>query len=39
MSELPGKDRKEVLKELIVSLHEGAAPKLVKEEFKEALTG
>lgn len=37
MSELLGKDRKEVLKELIGSLHEGADPKAVKEEFKDAL--
>lgn len=34
-----GRDRKEVLKELIGSLHEGADPKTVKEEFKEALRG
>ena len=37
MSELLGKERKEILKELIESLHEGADPKAVKEEFKEAL--
>ena len=37
MSELLGKERKEILKELINSLHEGADPKAVKEEFKEAL--
>ena len=37
MSELLGKDRKEVLKDLIVSLHEGADPKGVKEEFREML--
>ena len=37
MSELLGKDRKEVLKELIVSLHEGADPETVKERFKEVL--
>lgn len=35
MSELLGRDRKEILKELIGSLHEGADPKAVKEEFKE----
>ena len=39
MSELLGKNRKEALKELIVSLHEGADPKAVKEKFKEALRG
>ena len=39
MSELLGKERKEILKELINSLHEGADPKAVKEEFKEALRG
>ncbi len=39
MSELLGKERKEVLKELIVSLHEGADPKAVEGEFKEALRG
>lgn len=39
MSELLGKERKEILKELIESLHEGADPKAVKEEFKEALRG
>ncbi|MBL7183241.1 MAG: DUF438 domain-containing protein [Anaerolineae bacterium] len=39
MSELLGKGRKEILKELIGSLHEGADPKAVKEEFKEALRG
>ncbi len=39
MSELLGEERKEILKELIESLHEGADPKAVKEEFKEALRG
>ncbi|MBL7184281.1 MAG: DUF438 domain-containing protein [Anaerolineae bacterium] len=39
MSELLGKERKEILKELIESLHEGADPKAVKEEFKAALRG
>jgi DUF438 domain-containing protein len=39
VSELLGKERKEVLKELIGRLHEGVAPKAVKEEFKEALRG
>jgi hypothetical protein len=37
MSELLGKDRKEILKELINSLHEGADPEAVKEKFKEVL--
>jgi len=39
MSELFGQDRKEILKELIESLHRGADPKAVKERFKEALRG
>ena len=34
-----GKDRKEVLKELIAILHEGADPEAVKERFKEVLRG
>ena len=39
MSELFGRDRKEILKELIRSLHEGADPEEVKERFKEVLKG
>ncbi len=39
MSGLSGKDRKEMLKELIKSLHEGADPDQAKARFKEALEG
>lgn len=39
MSELLGKDRKEMLKRLIRSLHEGADPEEAKERFKEVLRG
>ncbi|HID87033.1 MAG TPA: DUF438 domain-containing protein [Anaerolineae bacterium] len=37
MSEMLGKERKETLKEIIRSLHEGADPEAVKAAFKEAL--
>jgi len=36
---LIGKDRKEMLKELIKNLHKGADPEAVKERFKEVLEG
>ena len=39
MSELLGKDRKEVLKDIIRGLHEGADPEEVKGQFKELLSG
>lgn len=39
MSEMLGKDRKEVLKGIIRSLHQGADPEAVKARFKEALEG
>lgn len=39
MSELLGKDRRDILKELIKSLHKGADPEAVKERFKEVLRG
>jgi len=37
VSESIGKDRKEILKELIENLHKGADPEAVKERFKEVL--
>ncbi len=41
MSEVPGEkeDKKQILKDLIRKLHEGAEPDEVKEEFKEFLKG
>jgi len=39
MSEMLGKDRKEVLKGIIRSLHQGADPEAVKARFKEVLEG
>jgi len=39
MSELLGKERKEILKEMIRSLHEGADPEELKAKFKEVLEG
>jgi len=39
MSELLAGNRKEILKQLIRSLHEGADPEAVKERFREALRG
>lgn len=39
MSEIVGKDRKEILKGIIRNLHEGADPEAVKARFKEALEG
>ena len=41
MSEVPGEkeDKKQILKDLIRKLHEGAEPDGVKEEFKEFLKG
>jgi len=39
MSELFGRDKKEVLKDIIRKLHEGANPEAVKARFKEALEG
>jgi len=39
VSESIGKDRKEILKELIENLHKGADPEAVKERFKEVLEG
>ncbi len=37
MSELLGKDRKEILKDIIRKLHEGADPREVKSRFKDLL--
>lgn len=39
MNKSSSKDRKEILKELIKSLHEGADPDAAKERFKEVLKG
>lgn len=39
MSEMLGQERKEMLKRIIRSLHEGADPEAVKESFKEVLEG
>ena len=39
MSELLGKDRKEILKEIIRKLHQGADPQEVKGRFKDVLKG